>query len=798
MRGNLRILVTGAGGNIGSRVVSRLAAQGVPVRALVQHDDDRARGLRAMGDVQVVAGDLTRAPDVVAALKDCRRLYFGMSVSAQYLEAAATAAVAALDNGSVELLVNMSQMTVSQMGLGSVTESAQQRLHWLAEHVLNWSGLPVTHVRPTMFMENPLFRMLAVATIARDATIRLPFGDARTSPVASRDVSEVVTGLLTDPDPDRHAGRVYELTGAASRDMMAIAGEFSAFLGRPVTYVDVPYQDWLENDLKPLGLAPHVAEHIATMARLCKDNRYDRLTSDVSDLLGRPPSGFDALIAQTPALQGASSLSGEPGPGSSREAAGPDRSGHVPLTGTFGCDDRLGIHEGCERNVGIVVRLGLRARAAIAGGAVALITTGAVLGTLVLAGPASAEPATAVGYPAGSTATQYSGLAFDTCTAPALAAIQAWGASPYRAIGVYIGGVNRTCAQPQLTASWVTAVSRLKWRLLPVYKGLQPSCGGKPADKKIVPSQAAAEGTAAADDAVAKATALGLRHGSAFYNDIENYTATDTACRAAVLAYLSAWTKELHRLGYLAGVYANLSSGAPALSGTYTSASYARPDALWIARYDSNSSLTGWAGVATSQWAVHQRAKQYRGGHDETYGGVTINIDTDNVNAPVATVAYGYTVTSTSTLNARTGPSASSPVTASYLPGSTVQALCQAYGSKVGSTNVWDKLSTGGYVTDYYLSTPSKTGYSAPLPGCSYPYQVDVTTGLSERTGPGTSYPVAANLPNGALAWVTCQGPGPAVGSTKVWDKLTDGHWATDYYIATHSNTTYTPPVPRC
>jgi NAD(P)H dehydrogenase (quinone) len=300
------ILVTGAAGNIGGRVVAQLAARGVPVRALVYRPGDPgAEKLRAMDGVQVVAGDLTRAPDVVAALDDCRRLYFGMSVSPDYLEAAATVAVAGMDNGSVEMLVNMSQMTVSQMGLSSTTESRQQRLQWLTELVLNWSGLPVTHVRPTVFMENPLFSMLAVASIQRDGTIRLPFGDARTSPVAARDVADVVTRLLTDSDPRRHVGHVYQLTGAASRDMTAIAADFSAALGRPVTYVDVPYDDWLEHDLKPLGLPPHVQDHIATMARLHRENRYDRATSDISDLLGRPPSGFDTFVRETPALQGA-------------------------------------------------------------------------------------------------------------------------------------------------------------------------------------------------------------------------------------------------------------------------------------------------------------------------------------------------------------------------------------------------------------------------------------------------------------------------------------------------------------
>ncbi|MGE7435744.1 NAD(P)H-binding protein [Kitasatospora sp. NPDC001175] len=296
------ILVTGAVGGVGRRVVEQLRARQVPVRALVHHDDERAESLRALDGVQVVVGELTRAPDVVAALDGCRRLYFGMSVSPDYLEAAATVAVAARHNGSVELLVNMSQMTVSQMDVTSTTESTQQRLHWLTEQVLDWSGLPVTHIRPTVFMENPLFAMLAVASIRRDGTIRLPFGSARTSPVAISDVADAVARVLTDPSPQ--AGRVYELTGASSRDMTAIAAELSAALGRTVSYVDVPYDEWLEKDLGALDLSPHLRNHIATMARLHRQNRYDRATDGVAELLGRPPAGFDTFVRDTPGLAG--------------------------------------------------------------------------------------------------------------------------------------------------------------------------------------------------------------------------------------------------------------------------------------------------------------------------------------------------------------------------------------------------------------------------------------------------------------------------------------------------------------
>jgi uncharacterized protein YraI len=421
-----------------------------------------------------------------------------------------------------------------------------------------------------------------------------------------------------------------------------------------------------------------------------------------------------------------------------------------------------------------------------------------LLAALGLAAPALAQPATTVNYTAGASATRYSGLAFDTCTAPTLAAIRAWAASPYRALGVYIGGVNRTCKQPELTATWVTAVSVMKWRLLPVYKGLQAPCGGKPTDQKITPSVAASQGRAAAGDAVAKAKALGMTGGSALYNDMEPYAATDAACRTAVLRYLSGWAEEAHRLGYVAGIYAQLGSGARNLAESYTSTSYARPDALWIARYDGVSSLTGWAGVPDSKWAVHQRAKQYRNSHIETYGGVTLNIDNDRVDAPVATVGYSYRVTSSTTLNARSGPSTSYPVVRAYQPGSTLTVVCQAPGSAVGTTSVWDKLTDGSYVTDYFVSTPSSSGYSAPLPRCSYPYQVAASGGLNERTGPGTTYPVAGTLPDGSLAWLACQKAGTTVGSTPIWDKLADGRWVSDYYVVTPSNTTYSKPVPRC
>ena len=428
---------------------------------------------------------------------------------------------------------------------------------------------------------------------------------------------------------------------------------------------------------------------------------------------------------------------------------------------------------------------------------VTLAIPAVLLLVLGVAPRAAAEPATPVSYPGAATATRLTGYAFDRCDAPSASAMKAWVGSRYRGVAIYIGGRNRTCdAQPNLTPTWVVQVAK-NWRLIPIYLGHQAPCADRRRDEHFTATNAATKGTADAIAAVAAARALGLLPGSALYGDMEHYDPADAGCRGAVLRYISSWTKELHRVGYLSGMYVNLGSGAQHLDEAYSSTAYARPDAVWVARYDRVASLTGWAGIPDSRWSNHQRAKQYWAERTETYGGVTMTIDSNRWDAPVATVAHSYTVTGTSPLNARRGPGTAYPVVTSYGPGTTLKIVCQTPGSTVGSTKVWDKLTSGAYVSDYYLSTPSQTTYSAPVPRCKYPYQVTLSS-LNERLGPSGSSAVKATLPAGALAWVFCQTAGTKVYTTSVWDRLDDGYYVTDYYLATPSKTTYSRPIPRC
>jgi NAD(P)H dehydrogenase (quinone) len=279
------ILVTGAAGQrgaVGRTVCDLLLARGLPVRAMVRREDERAAALRAVG-AEVVVGDLLESPDVYRVVSGCRRVYFGMSVSAGYLEATVTMAAVTREVG-VNTLVNMSQMTVSQMSIQNTTPSPQQRQHWLSEQALGWSGLPVVTIRPTVFLEG-FFLPLTGPSVRDRGRIELPFGRGKTNPVSSADVAQVVAVVLADPGP--HVGQVYELTGPLSQDMSAVAREYSEALNRDVTYADISPQDW-ELELRRFGLPEYLIRHLMTLGELHRAGRFDRLTDGVERLTGRP------------------------------------------------------------------------------------------------------------------------------------------------------------------------------------------------------------------------------------------------------------------------------------------------------------------------------------------------------------------------------------------------------------------------------------------------------------------------------------------------------------------------------
>ena len=220
----------------------------------------------------------------------------------------------------------------------------------------------------------------------------------------------------------------------------------------------------------------------------------------------------------------------------------------------------------------------------------------------------------------------YEGDGFDACATPSTATMSAWGASsPYGAVGVYIGGENMACSQPNLNPTWTATESAAGWHIVPIYVGLQAptnSCGCAP----ITASQAAAEGAAAATDAISDAETVGIGTGNPIYYDMEGYSRNATNS-TAVLAFLEAWTEQLHTDGYVSGIYSSDGSGIADLTAE-AGTGYTEPDDIWIAAWNGQADVTD-ASIPTTDWAGNQRLHQYQGANEETYAGVTVDVDND-------------------------------------------------------------------------------------------------------------------------------------------------------------------------
>ena len=294
--------------------------------------------------------------------------------------------------------------------------------------------------------------------------------------------------------------------------------------------------------------------------------------------------------------------------------------------------------------------------------------------------------------------TNYHGRGFDACTAPSRSVMRTWRVdSPYAAIGIYIGGSDAACSQPNLTPAWLRNTAAQGWHFIPLYVGPQAAFG------ELSKNSSASQGTAAATDAALQAQRLGFGPLSPIYYDMEGYLPWQST---RVLRFLSAWSTRLHKLGYSSGVYSSSSSGVADLAAQYGHGVYTMPDviydALWNGQANTSDSVLG-----SGQWASHHRLHQYRGNVTQTYGGVTLNIDQDFMNVRLAGVQHAYQ-TVVAALRVHTAPRTSAAVVAVLgAVGTRVAVNCYTVGTSVSGDSVWYHLVAPytGYVAGFYLNT---------------------------------------------------------------------------------------------
>jgi len=369
------------------------------------------------------------------------------------------------------------------------------------------------------------------------------------------------------------------------------------------------------------------------------------------------------------------------------------------------------------------------------------LAAAATTAVLAAASVQAAPTATAVGR------STFTGLGFDACTAPSLPALGAWLASPYRAVGIYIGGTNRACGDGNLSASWVDSATSGGWSLFPLYVGLQAPCVTQKGLTRIDPASAAAEGTSAATDAASRAQFFGLEPGVPIYFDMESYATNDPACTQAVQQFVSAWVSQLHVLGYVAGVYGSAASMMRDMVPLVSSGT--PPDQIDIGNWNGKQGVFGDPYVPDGDWGNHQRIHQYRGGHDETWGGVTINVDDDYLDGAVAGVSAPPLGGGGGQTPAGTSASSDGRVAVSWPAGTfaqepTVELTASALAQVEGG------FAAGSYVIQLGVTVGSAavSGFSSPLTLHFTPATPGVVPAFSPD---GSSWTVLLQLPRKRL-----------------------------------------------
>lgn len=267
-------------------------------------------------------------------------------------------------------------------------------------------------------------------------------------------------------------------------------------------------------------------------------------------------------------------------------------------------------------------------------------TVTAVTASIVLTAPTSPAQAGIKVTPG-----NFTGYGFDQCVAPSQSAMNAWMEhSPYAAVGIYTSGNSRGCrSQPNLTPTWVKNQQAKGWRLLPITLGPQaychPSFPRYKDDFTISPKkannykQARKQGRYQANLAVNAAKRLGINPKSTLWYDLEGFDINNAGCRESALRFLGAWTVRVHQHGYVSGVYSSAGSGIKMLDDVRVNRPklIALPDQVWVADWDGKANVES-KYIRSDGWKPFARMKQYRGGHIETWGGVSINIDNNFLN----------------------------------------------------------------------------------------------------------------------------------------------------------------------
>jgi uncharacterized protein YbjT (DUF2867 family) len=274
----LRILVTGATGNVGREVIRLLATRDCEVRAAVR---DPAKAQQILeGNVDCVPFDFTEPATFISAFTGVQKLFLVRPPALANVRKQIAPALKAAKQAGVEQVVFLSL-------LGA--ERNRVMPHFAIERTIEQLGIPVTFLRPSFFMQN---LNTTHQEDIRQGELFMPAGNGRTSFIDVRDIAAVVVKALTE---DGHQHQAYALTGAEALTYYEVADIFTEVLGKPIRYTNPSLLRFIGQMWKrklPLNFILVMAG-IYTTAR---SGLADTVTTDVARLLGRPPISLKQYV----------------------------------------------------------------------------------------------------------------------------------------------------------------------------------------------------------------------------------------------------------------------------------------------------------------------------------------------------------------------------------------------------------------------------------------------------------------------------------------------------------------------
>ena len=270
-----KVLITGATGDTGRAAVRESIALGLDVRAMVHKKDERSAALEALG-AEVVVGDLLEINTIRDAMKDVEAAYLVWPVQPGLISVTVNFAQAAKETG-VKTVINLSQRSANRE-----SSSDSCRDTYLAEEILNWSGLPVIHLRPTYFLEWLLYPWQL--PYLQQGVLRMPVGKGRHSPISADDQGRAIAALLKSPEA--HIGTTIPLSGPVEMDHEQMAAELSEALGRKIVFQDLPIDEYCDS-IAAMGVPPYIVQHLSGAMADYQNGRMSGADNNVEMLTGR-------------------------------------------------------------------------------------------------------------------------------------------------------------------------------------------------------------------------------------------------------------------------------------------------------------------------------------------------------------------------------------------------------------------------------------------------------------------------------------------------------------------------------